>query len=110
MRVVCLCVIFDNLLTPLLQISSHFAIVLYTSDTPFSTIERDLRVIFCVFLPILITTIDLFYLMPFCIWNSQNKCKADNQNGALFTDNNGKTINESYFYYQNKFYGVGSSL
>jgi hypothetical protein len=42
-----------------------------------------------------------------CIWTSNNKCKAGNQDGALFgSDLNGKTIPLDYYYFQNKCYGV----
>lgn len=41
-----------------------------------------------------------------CIWTSDNKCKAGNQNGPLFgSDSKGKTIPVDYFYFQNKCYG-----
>ena len=41
-----------------------------------------------------------------CIWTSDNKCKAGNQDGALFgSDSNGKTIPLDYYYFQNKCYG-----
>lgn len=41
-----------------------------------------------------------------CIWTSDNKCKAGNQNGPLFgSDSNGKTRSLDYFYFQNKCYG-----
>lgn len=43
-----------------------------------------------------------------CIWTSDNKCKAGNQNGALFgTDSKGKTLPLDYYYFQNKCYGKG---
>lgn len=41
-----------------------------------------------------------------CIWTSDSKCKAGNQNGALFgSDSKGKTIPLDYYYFQNKCYG-----
>lgn len=41
-----------------------------------------------------------------CIWTSDNKCKAGNQDGPLFnTDSNGKTIPLDYYYFQNQCYG-----
>lgn len=41
-----------------------------------------------------------------CIWTSDNKCKAGNQDGPLFgSDSNGKTRSLDYFYFQNKCYG-----
>jgi regulatory protein YycI of two-component signal transduction system YycFG len=41
-----------------------------------------------------------------CIWTSDNKCKAGNQDGALFgSDSNGKTIPLDYYYFQNNCYG-----
>jgi hypothetical protein len=41
-----------------------------------------------------------------CIWTSDNKCKAGNQDGPLFgSDSKGKTILLDYYYFQNKCYG-----
>lgn len=41
-----------------------------------------------------------------CIWTSDNKCKAGNQNGPLFgSDSKGKTIPLDYYYFLNKCYG-----
>jgi regulatory protein YycI of two-component signal transduction system YycFG len=41
-----------------------------------------------------------------CIWTSDKKCKAGNQDGPLFgSDSNGKTIPLDYYYFQNKCYG-----
>lgn len=41
-----------------------------------------------------------------CIWTSDNKCKAGNQNGPLFgSDSKGKTIPLDYYYFQNNCYG-----
>jgi len=41
-----------------------------------------------------------------CILTSNKKCVAGNSSGAIYnTDNNGKTINLDYYYYQNKCYG-----
>ena len=41
-----------------------------------------------------------------CIWTSDNKCKAGNQDGPIFgSDSKGKTIPLDYYYYQNKCYG-----
>jgi len=41
-----------------------------------------------------------------CIWSSDNKCKAGNQNGPLFgSDSKGKTIPLDYYYFQNNCYG-----
>lgn len=41
-----------------------------------------------------------------CIWTSDNKCKAGNQNGVLFgSDSKGKTIPLDYYYFENKCYG-----
>ena len=41
-----------------------------------------------------------------CIFTSDNKCKAGNQNGPLFgSDSNGKTIPLDYYYFQNNCYG-----
>jgi len=41
-----------------------------------------------------------------CIWTSEKKCKAGNQDGPLFgSDSNGKTIPLDYYYFQNKCYG-----
>lgn len=37
-----------------------------------------------------------------CVWTSNNKCKAGNENGPLFnSDSNGKTIPLDYYYFQN---------
>lgn len=42
-----------------------------------------------------------------CIWTSDNKCKAGNQDGPLFSsDSKGKTIPLDYYYFQTKCYGV----
>jgi hypothetical protein len=39
-----------------------------------------------------------------CVWTSDQKCKAGNQNGPIFnSDSNGKTISTNY-YFQNKHY------
>lgn len=41
-----------------------------------------------------------------CVWTSNNKCVAGNVKGPTFnTDDNGKTQNVDYYYYQNKCYG-----
>jgi len=41
-----------------------------------------------------------------CNWTSDNKCLAGNINGPTFnTDENGKTKNLDYYYFQNKCYG-----
>lgn len=41
-----------------------------------------------------------------CIWTSDKKCKAGNQNGPLFgSDSNGKTIPLDYYYFKNNCYG-----
>ena len=41
-----------------------------------------------------------------CVYTSDNKCKAGNKSGPTFnTDNNGKTNQLDYYYYQNKCYG-----
>ena len=41
-----------------------------------------------------------------CIWTSDNKCKAGNQDGPLFgSDAKGKTIPLDYYYFQNNCYG-----
>lgn len=41
-----------------------------------------------------------------CIWTSDNKCKAGNQDGPLFgSDAKGKTITLDYYYFQNNCYG-----
>ena len=41
-----------------------------------------------------------------CVLTSDKKCVAGNANGPTYnTDNNGKTINLDYYYYQNKCYG-----
>ena len=41
-----------------------------------------------------------------CILSSDKKCVAGNASGATYnTDDNGKTINLDYYYYQNKCYG-----
>ena len=41
-----------------------------------------------------------------CVWTSEQKCKAGNQNGPLFSsDEKGKTIPLDYYYFQNKCYG-----
>jgi len=41
-----------------------------------------------------------------CILTSDKKCVAGNADGATYnTDDNGKTINLDYYYYQNKCYG-----
>jgi hypothetical protein len=42
-----------------------------------------------------------------CVWTSNNKCVAGKVNGPTFnTDDNGKTKNLDYYYYQNKCYGA----
>jgi hypothetical protein len=42
-----------------------------------------------------------------CVWTSNDKCLAGNANGPTFnTDENGKTKNLDYYYYQNKCYGA----
>jgi hypothetical protein len=41
-----------------------------------------------------------------CVWTSNNKCVAGKAKGPTFnTDDNGKTKNLDYYYYQNKCYG-----
>jgi hypothetical protein len=41
-----------------------------------------------------------------CILTNNNKCVAGNADGPTYnTDDNGKTINLDYYYYQNKCYG-----
>jgi len=41
-----------------------------------------------------------------CVWTSDNKCLAGKANGPTFnTDDNGKTKNLDYYYYQNKCFG-----
>lgn len=41
-----------------------------------------------------------------CVWTSENKCVAGKNTGPTFnSDNNGKTKNLDYYYYQNKCYG-----
>ena len=41
-----------------------------------------------------------------CVWTSNNKCVAGKEKGPTFnTDDNGKTKNLDYYYYQNKCYG-----
>jgi hypothetical protein len=41
-----------------------------------------------------------------CVWTSDDKCLAGKANGPTFnTDDNGKTKNLDYYYYQNKCYG-----
>ena len=41
-----------------------------------------------------------------CVLTSEQKCLAGNADGPTFnTNNNGKTINLDYYYYQNKCYG-----
>lgn len=41
-----------------------------------------------------------------CILTSDKKCVAGNEDGPTYnTDDNGKTINLDYYYYQNKCYG-----
>jgi len=41
-----------------------------------------------------------------CVWTSDNKCLAGKASGPTFnTDDNGKTKNLDYYYYQNKCYG-----
>jgi hypothetical protein len=41
-----------------------------------------------------------------CIWTSDNKCKAGNEKGPIFSsDSKGKTIPLDYYYFQNKFFG-----
>lgn len=41
-----------------------------------------------------------------CIWTSDKKCKAGNQNGPLFgSDSKGKTIPLDYYLFQNICYG-----
>ena len=43
-----------------------------------------------------------------CVWTSNNKCTAGKSDGPTFnTDNNGKTKELDYYYYQNKCYGNG---
>jgi hypothetical protein len=42
-----------------------------------------------------------------CVWTSDNKCLAGSAKGPTFnTDENGKTKNLDYYYYQNKCYGT----
>jgi len=41
-----------------------------------------------------------------CVWTSNSKCVAGSVKGPLFnTDDNGKTQNLDYYYYQTKCYG-----
>jgi hypothetical protein len=41
-----------------------------------------------------------------CVWTSNDKCVAGKATGPTFnTDDNGKTQNLDYYYYQNKCYG-----
>jgi len=41
-----------------------------------------------------------------CVWTSNHKCHAGNQDGPLFGSNSkGKTIPLDYYYFQNKCYG-----
>ena len=41
-----------------------------------------------------------------CVWKSDNKCAAGNENGPLFnSDSNGKTKQLDYYLFQNKCYG-----
>ena len=41
-----------------------------------------------------------------CIWTSDAKCKAGNQEGPTFNSNKkGQTMSLDYYYYQNKCYG-----
>jgi hypothetical protein len=41
-----------------------------------------------------------------CVFTSDNKCSAGNSNGPTFnTDQNGKTKQLDYYYFQNKCYG-----
>jgi hypothetical protein len=41
-----------------------------------------------------------------CVWTSNDKCVAGKATGPTFnTDDNGKTKNLDYYYYQNKCYG-----
>lgn len=41
-----------------------------------------------------------------CIWTSDKKCKAGNENGPLFgSDSKGKTIPLDFYYFQNNCYG-----
>jgi hypothetical protein len=41
-----------------------------------------------------------------CVWTSDDKCLAGTANGPTFnSDDNGKTKNLDYYYYQNKCYG-----
>jgi hypothetical protein len=41
-----------------------------------------------------------------CVWTSNKKCVAGKVSGPTFnTDDNGKTQNLDYYYYQNKCYG-----
>lgn len=43
-----------------------------------------------------------------CVWTSDNKCTSGNVKGPTFnTDENGKTKNLDYYYFQSKCYGVG---
>jgi hypothetical protein len=45
-----------------------------------------------------------------CVWTNNDKCVAGNSNGPTFnTDDNGKTQNLDYYYYQNKCYGTKCS-
>jgi hypothetical protein len=42
-----------------------------------------------------------------CVWTSNDKCVAGKASGPTFnTDENGKTKNLDYYYYQNKCYGT----
>ena len=41
-----------------------------------------------------------------CVWTSDEKCVAGNEEGPIFnTDNNGKTKNLDYYYYKNICHG-----
>jgi hypothetical protein len=43
-----------------------------------------------------------------CVWTSDNKCRSGSAKGPTFnTDENGKTKNLDYYYFQSKCYGAG---
>ena len=43
-----------------------------------------------------------------CVYTSDNKCKAGNASGPLFnSDENGKTQQSDYYYFQSQCYGTG---
>ena len=42
-----------------------------------------------------------------CVYTNENKCKAGNKNGPIFSsDTNGKTVVPEYYYFHNKCFGT----